>query len=111
MILGCKDLEKSGPGPDTKSKHDHGRGQYLTDFDDFGVNRKPGLSAVQRGQNHQNSLRINPVRGHVLIQPGPGPDFSRSLQLSEFVTLFSGFKFLSMILIFPKKKILIWSQI
>ena len=42
-IIGCKDLKKfgPGPGPDTKSKHGPERGQYLTDFDDFGANRKP----------------------------------------------------------------------
>ncbi len=34
---GCMDLKKSGPGPDTKSKHGPERGQYLTDF---GANRK-----------------------------------------------------------------------
>ena len=41
-ILGCKDLKKSGPGPgpDDKFQHDPERGQYLTDFDEFGVVEK-----------------------------------------------------------------------
>ena len=59
------DLKKSGPGPDTKSKHGPERGQYLTDFDDFGANRKPWLSAVQRGQK---KIGIDPVHGPILIQ-------------------------------------------
>ena len=53
--------------------------QMPTDFDDFGADGKPWLSAVQRGQNHQNPLGIDPVQGNVLIQSAylglffPGP--------------------------------------
>ena len=50
-----------------ESKHGHERGQYLTDFDDFGVVEELGVRAFQRHQNHQNPLGIDPVQGHVLI--------------------------------------------
>ena len=76
-MFGCMDLKTSGHGPDTKSKHGPERGQHLTGFDDFGANQKPCLSAVQRGQNHQNLISTDPVHGHALIWlgPGPGPHF------------------------------------
>ena len=74
--LGCKDLEKMAENPDldlkldldlAESKHDHERGQYLTDFDDFGVVEEMRVRVFQRHQNHQNPLSIDTVQGLVLI--------------------------------------------
>ena len=42
-------------------------GQYLSDFDDFGVVEKPWVPAFQRHRNHQNPLSADPVQGHVMI--------------------------------------------
>ena len=97
------DVKSWGPGPGPKwtdifwsekihkiknyvtwmtSKHGPGRGQYCSDFDDFGADRKPFILAVQRRPNRQNPSNIDPVHGHVLIYPrffctylgsGPGP--------------------------------------
>ena len=50
-----------------ESKHGHERGQYLTDFDDFGLVEELRVRTFQRHQNHQNPLGIDPVQGHVLI--------------------------------------------
>ena len=41
----------------TKSKHGHERGQYLTDFDDFGLVEELRFRAFQRHQNYQNPFR------------------------------------------------------
>ena len=71
--LGCKHLDKSGPAPGSKSKYAPERGQYLTDFDNFGLVEQLRVRAVHRHQNHQNSLSIDPIHDHVLIQPGSGP--------------------------------------
>ena len=60
-----------------ESKHGHERGQYLTHFDDFIVAEELRVRALQRHQNHQNPLGIDPVHGLVLIWiqvhicPGP----------------------------------------
>ena len=50
-----------------ESRRGHERGQYLTDFDDFGVAEEPRVRASQRHQNHQKPLGIDPVQGHALI--------------------------------------------
>ena len=50
-----------------KSKHGHERGQYLKDFDDFGVVEELRVRVFRRHQNRQNPLGIDPVHDHVLI--------------------------------------------
>ena len=59
MNLGCKDLEKCGPGPGPESKHGLEWGQYVTDFDDFGADEKLKSRATQRHQIHQNWPHIS----------------------------------------------------
>ena len=71
-ILGCADLEKIDRNPDLdldldESKQCHERGQYLTDFDDFGLVEQLRVRAFDWHQNHQNPLGIDPVQDHVLI--------------------------------------------
>ena len=55
ILLGCKDPEKSGPGPDSKSKHDHERGQYVTDFDDFCVVEKKQIFRIDQKLDKKKS--------------------------------------------------------
>ena len=50
-----------------ETKHGYERGQYLTDFDDFGVVEELRVRAFHRHQNNQNPLGIDPVQGLVLI--------------------------------------------
>ena len=48
-----------------RSQYGPEQGQYLTDFDEFGVVEKPWVSAFQRHQNHENPLgnRYWPLSG------------------------------------------------
>ena len=52
-----------------ESKHGYERGQYLTDFDIFGVVEELRFKAFQRHQNHQNPFIFDPLHGPFLIRP------------------------------------------